>query len=96
MPERCYDGRGVVMSMHVNLTPEQERLVQDELRSGLYASVEEVIAEALKALHGRERSTEPTADERAAVREMLEFARKSSVRLDGVSVRELIHEGHKL
>jgi hypothetical protein len=43
-------------------------------------------------------STEITANgaQREAVREMLSFVEKNRVRLEGVSVKELIHEGHRL
>jgi len=33
--------------------------------------------------------------QRKAVREMVEFAKKNHVLLDGISVKELIHEGHR-
>jgi putative addiction module CopG family antidote len=85
--------------MNINLTPEQERIVKDELRSGHFRSAEEVIGEALQALREKEQSSGETASngaQREAVREMLAFVEKNRVRLDGVSVKELIHEGHRL
>ncbi|MEN8151709.1 MAG: type II toxin-antitoxin system ParD family antitoxin [Planctomycetota bacterium] len=36
--------------MNVNLSPELEKLVQDKVRSGLYASQSEVVREALRLL----------------------------------------------
>ena len=36
--------------MNVSLTPELERMVQEKVRSGLYASVSEVIREGLRLL----------------------------------------------
>jgi putative addiction module CopG family antidote len=85
--------------MNINLTPEQERIVNDELKSGHFGSVEEVIGEALKVLRTKEQSSaDVTANgaQREAVREMLVFVEKNRVRLEGVSVKELIHEGHRL
>jgi putative addiction module CopG family antidote len=85
--------------MNINLTPEQERIVKDELKSGHFRSAEEVIGEALQALREKEQSSVETASngaQREAVREMLAFVEKNRVRLDGVSVKELIHEGHRL
>jgi hypothetical protein len=38
----------------------------------------------------------PNGEQREAVREMLAFAEKNRVRLEGVSIKELIHEGHRL
>jgi putative addiction module CopG family antidote len=84
--------------MNINLTPEQEKIVQDELKSGHFRSVEQVIGEALQALREKEHSSAavPNGAQREAVREMLAFAEKNRVRLEDVSVKELIHEGHRL
>ncbi len=87
------------MGMQINLTPEQERLIRDELEAGHYQTVEQVIAGALQALHQRERHSAAAMSSNAqknAVRSMLEFVARNSVRLEGVSVKELIHEGHRL
>jgi hypothetical protein len=85
--------------MNINLTPEQEKIVKDELRSGHFRSAEEVIGEALQVLRTRDHSSSGLATngaQREAVREMLAFAEKNRVRLEGVTVKELIHEGHRL
>ncbi len=42
--------------MNVKLTPEQEKIVTEELKSGQFHSVEEVIALALNALREKARS----------------------------------------
>lgn len=85
--------------MNVNLTPEQERIVNDELRSGNFRSVEEVIAQALAALREKERSSAAGAsngDQANAVQEMLNFVTENRTPLQGFSVKQLIHEGHRL
>lgn len=85
--------------MSINLTPKQERIVRDELKSGHFRTVEEVIDEALQALREREqpsREASPNGAQREAVREMLAFVEKNHVRLEGLSVKDLIHEGHRL
>jgi Arc/MetJ-type ribon-helix-helix transcriptional regulator len=85
--------------MNVNLTPEQERIVNDELRSGHFRSVEEVIATALSALRERERISltgNSNGDQESAVREMLNFVAENRVPLQGISVKQLIREGHRL
>jgi putative addiction module CopG family antidote len=86
-------------AMNINLTPEQEKIVKEELKSGHFHSIEEVIGEALQLLSekDRPRSTD-TANvaQREAVREMLTFVERNRVRLEGVTVKELIHEGHRL
>ncbi len=85
--------------MNIRLTPEQEKIVEAELKSGHFHSVEQVIAEALEALREKEQlSAGRVADgaQREAVREMFAFVEKNRTRLEGVSVKELIHEGHRL
>jgi putative addiction module CopG family antidote len=85
--------------MNIKLTPEQEKIIREELNSGHFRSVEEVIGEALQVLRAKEQSLEPATTngaQRDAVREMIAFVEKNRVRLDGVSVKELIHEGHRL
>jgi Arc/MetJ-type ribon-helix-helix transcriptional regulator len=85
--------------MNIKLSPEQEKIIRDELQSGHFRNVEEVIAEALQALREKERSQSaagPNGQQRDAVREMLAFVEKNRTRLDGVSVKQLIHEGHRL
>lgn len=85
--------------MNINLTPEQERIVNDELKSGHFRSAEEVIAKALVALREKERSsaaTDNNGDHNDAVREMLNFVQENRTPLRGISVKQLIREGHRL
>ena len=85
--------------MNVNLTPEQERIVKDELNSGHFRTAEEVIGKALQALRERQQSSNAAPSngaQREAVREMLAFVEKNRVRLEDISVKALIHEGHRL
>ena len=85
--------------MNINLTPEQEQIVNDELKSGHFRTAQEVIAQALLALREKDRSSIASEDngQRAnAVREMLTFVEKNRTPLQGVSVKQLIHEGHRL
>lgn len=85
--------------MNIRLTPEQEEIVKKELMSGRFRTAEEVIAQALQTLRERTQSASANADNdhrRAAVREMLTFAEKNRTPLNGISVKELIHEGHRL
>jgi hypothetical protein len=85
--------------MHIDLTPEQERIVRNELKSGHFRTAEDVIGEALQALREKEYSSREVVcngTHTEAVREMLAFVEKNRVRLEDISVRELIHEGHRL
>jgi Arc/MetJ-type ribon-helix-helix transcriptional regulator len=83
--------------MNIKLNREQEKIVEDELKIGHFRNVEEVISEALRALRAKEQSlgaAGPDGQQREAVREMLAFAEKNQTRLDAISVKQLIHEGH--
>ena len=85
--------------MNVHLTPEQQKIIEEELNAGHFRTVEEVIAVALQFLRERKESASssaPNGAQREAVREMLAYVEKNHTRLDGVSVKELIHEGHRL
>ncbi len=85
--------------MKIHLPPELEKIVNEELKIGHFRTPEEVIAEALQALREKEKSS-PTPSgsgaQQEAVREMLDFVEKNRVRLTGISVKDLIHEGHQL
>ena len=97
-PERWYHLRNKGLDMNIKLTREQEKIVRDELNSGHFRSIEQVIGEALHALRDKEKSAVASSNgaQREAVQEMLAFVEKNRVRLEGVSVKQLIHEGHRL
>ena len=85
--------------MKIDLTPEQEAIVKSKLQSGRFRTIEEVIGEALHALREKDRSStvvEPNGAQREAAREMIAFVEHNRTRLDGVSVKALIREGHRL
>ncbi|PYV24699.1 MAG: hypothetical protein DMG24_10730 [Acidobacteria bacterium] len=86
--------------MTVTLTSEQEQIVRDELATGLYYTPEEVIARALHLLRQTERNSNQTEQRlgarRQAVRDMLDFVEKNHTPVADVSVKDLIHEGHRL
>ena len=86
--------------MIVKLNPEQERLVEEELRAGRYRTAEEVVARALEVLRHTARPSNQTAQrrqaQRQAVQDMLDFVERNRTPLVDVSVKNLIHEGHRL
>jgi putative addiction module CopG family antidote len=89
--------------MNINLTPEQEQIVNNEVKSGHFRSAEEVIAQALVALREKERSSlarslagDSNGGYDAEVREMLDFVEKNRTPLQGISVKQLIREGQRL
>jgi len=78
----------------ITLTPEQEQIVDDQLKLGIYTTPEEVVASALRRIGGVNNCLD--GDQQKAVREMLEFVENNRNTLTGISVTELIHEGHNL
>ena len=81
--------------MDIHLDSRCEYLIQQQLRSGRYQSVEQVVISALEALNQNEQA--PQSDERKrAVQDMLEFAGRHGFTLGAeVRIRDLIHQGHK-
>ncbi len=87
--------------MNINLTPEQERIVDDELRSGHFRTAEEVIGKALAVLREKERASmagdgNGHGHYESAVEEMLNFVTENRTSLRDISVKQLIREGHRL
>jgi Arc/MetJ-type ribon-helix-helix transcriptional regulator len=85
--------------MTIHLTPEQEKIVKEELESGHFGTAEELITQALSALRATGSSSDKggaNGSHREAVREMMEFVERNRTSLQGISVKELIHEGLRL
>lgn len=49
--------------MNITLKPPEERLIQEKLKSGQYATVYEVIVEALRLLEERDKQSEKWVEE---------------------------------
>jgi Arc/MetJ-type ribon-helix-helix transcriptional regulator len=101
MPTRWYDGTTEItelIPMNVRLTPKQVRMVREELKTGRFQTVEQVISRALQNLveSGPASEAGPNGAQGEAVRRMVAFVEKNRVRLRGASVKRLIHEGHRL
>lgn len=83
--------------MTINVKPETERLVQEEIQSGHFRSVDEIIVEGVQAWREKHRSKLIGSEQRRkAVEDALAFARDRAIPLGGVSIKQLIHEGHRL
>jgi Arc/MetJ-type ribon-helix-helix transcriptional regulator len=78
----------------IELKPEQEQIIQQQLASGLYGSVEEVFDTALASLP-RDRRFD-REHRREAVRRMIEFGERCKLSLGGPVTRQLLHEGYRL
>ncbi|MGA8442049.1 MAG: hypothetical protein WB762_12690 [Candidatus Sulfotelmatobacter sp.] len=95
--EDCYDfivGTSSVR-VHEYQSDSRERIINDEVKSAHFRSAEEVIAKAFVALREKERADD-NGHHDDAVRERLNFVEKNRTPLHGVSVKQLIHEGHRL
>jgi Arc/MetJ-type ribon-helix-helix transcriptional regulator len=79
--------------MTIDLKPEQERIIQEQLASGQFKSVDEVPATALASLpHDRRFDRE---SRREAVRRMIEFGERRKLSLGEPVTRQFLHEGHR-
>jgi putative addiction module CopG family antidote len=75
--------------MTVNLKPETERLVREEIESGRFRSVDELIVESVRVLRAQKR---PVSDYQAAAARLREL--RKGVTLGGLRIKDLAHEGH--
>lgn len=82
--------------MAIQLDPETERLVQEELQSGHFQSVNEIIVQAIRAWREKKPPQRSESQRREAVDRVLDFALRRAVQLDGISIKELVHEGHRV
>lgn len=78
----------------IELKPEQEQIIQRQLDSGLYASLEEVLDTALASLP-QDRRFEGE-HRREAVGRMLKFGERHKLGLGEPVTRQFLHEGHRL
>ncbi len=80
--------------MIIELKPEQEKFLQEQLAAGLYGSINEVLDAALNSLgHDRRFDAEQRGE---AVRRMMEFAERREFCLGEPVTRDLLREGHRL
>jgi Arc/MetJ-type ribon-helix-helix transcriptional regulator len=75
--------------MTVNLKPETELLVREEIESGRFRSVDELIVESVRALRAQKRAM---GDPQAAAARLREL--RKGITLGGLRIKDLAHEGH--
>lgn len=78
--------------MAIHLSPETERLVEQQIASGRFHSVDEIIHEGIKAKE--EEDTEHARRRRDAIDRTRAFI-EDPIRLSGISFQELMEEGRK-
>ena len=86
--------------MNVKRTPHAEELLE-AVRTQRHEPVERILEFALEALvrneHVEPVAPAPNAAQRLAVADMIEFVKRNRVHLgEGRSVKDLIHEGHRI
>jgi Arc/MetJ-type ribon-helix-helix transcriptional regulator len=84
--------------MTIKIKPETERLVLEEIQSGHFQSVDQLIVESVHAWREKHQQTSQANSEqrRKAVEQALAFARDRAISLGGISIKDLIHEGHRM
>ena len=80
--------------MIINLTPEQQNVIEQAIQSGLVRSVDEFIHAAMGALSYRNGGFDK-AKARLAGQRIRELRKGVRLDLQGESIRELAHLGHK-
>ena len=79
--------------MTIQLSPEQERVIQEAIRSGVVHSVDEFIDAAIAML--RQPKDQNENSRREAIRRMEEFGKKYHLSFGEPITRKLLHEGHR-
>ena len=79
--------------MTIQLSPEQERVIQEAIRSGVVHSVDEFIDAAIAML--RQPKDQNENSRREAIRRMEEFGEKYHLSFGEPITRKLLHEGHR-
>ena len=77
--------------MTITLRPEQERVIQRAIETGMYGSVDEVLDSALESIRKREVFHPPLTRSQIAGQRIREL--RKGVTLGGISIKELIEEG---
>jgi Arc/MetJ-type ribon-helix-helix transcriptional regulator len=78
----------------IELKPEQERIIRQQLASGNFESVDEVLTTALVSLPHDVRFDRESR--REAVRRMIEFGERRKLSLGEPVTRPFLHEGHRV
>jgi Arc/MetJ-type ribon-helix-helix transcriptional regulator len=77
----------------IELKPEQERIIRQQLASGQFESVDELLTTALASLPRDCRFDREMR--REAVRRMIEFGERRNLSLGEPVGRPFLHEGHR-
>jgi putative addiction module CopG family antidote len=79
--------------MPIQLSPETERLVEQEIASGRFQSVDEIIRQGVCAT---DEEVERWRKHRNAIARTREFMLNRAFPLNGITIKELIEEGRRM
>jgi putative addiction module CopG family antidote len=79
--------------MSIQLSPETERLVEQEIASGRFQSVDEIIRQGIRPLADE---AERWRKHREAIESIRDFARNKAQPMNGITIKELIEEGRRM
>ena len=83
--------------MQLNITPQQESIIAEAIRSGQYHDASEVLDDALRVLKVQRLGAKPGArDKQEAIERLRNFGARHGLSLGpGVTVKDLINEGRR-
>jgi Arc/MetJ-type ribon-helix-helix transcriptional regulator len=82
--------------MRIELNPETERMVQEEIQRGHFRSLDDLIVQAVQALRERAANELPGSDARDAAEAVSRFRiLRKGITLAGLKTKNLAHEGHR-
>lgn len=82
--------------MTISLKPETKRLVEEEIENGHFQSVDDLIVKTVHAWREQHYRSRGASHREEAVDQALAFAQNRAISLDGISIHDLIHDGHRL
>lgn len=82
--------------MSIELKPETEQLVREEIRNGHFQSIDELIVQGVRALREKT-SAQATGNELETAADAVASLRMAriGVTLGGLKIKDLAHEGHR-
>jgi Arc/MetJ-type ribon-helix-helix transcriptional regulator len=83
--------------MSIELNPETEKLVQEEIRNGHFRSIDELIVQGVRALREKTSAQSSASSELGGAAEAVARLRtlRKGVTLGGLKIKDLAHEGHR-
>ena len=81
--------------MTIHLSPETEKLVEQEIASGRFHSVDEIIQRGIKTRED-EAEAEKWQQHNEAVSRILDYAQNHALPLEGITIKQLLEEGRRM